>query len=124
MPEAPTSAKLKHDIDRGLGGDKIDAIDPAAASLGTDDEAAGTPPTWLQITRAHRTEMGSRHSQSSGADWGVPIYIALLITVACVVLGGIVLMSNRQNDEREIDEAFDMRFLASDPIAARRRACP
>ena len=91
MPVAPTSAKLKHDINRGRGGDKIVAIDPAAAPLGTDDEAAGTPPTWLQLTRVHRAEIGSGHSQSSGADWGVPIYIALLITIACVVLGGIVL---------------------------------
>ena len=33
-------------------------------------------------------------------------------------------MSNCQNDEREIDEAFDMTFHARDPIAARRRACP
>jgi hypothetical protein len=30
---APTTAKLKHDIDRGRGGDKIDVIDPAAAPL-------------------------------------------------------------------------------------------
>jgi hypothetical protein len=35
---------LKYDIDRGRGGDKVDAFDPAVAPLGTDDEAAGTPP--------------------------------------------------------------------------------
>jgi len=33
------------DIDRGLTGDKIPAQDPAAAPLGTDDEAAGMPPS-------------------------------------------------------------------------------
>lgn len=50
MPEQtreaqPTTQQLVHDIDRGLTGDKIPAQDPAAAPLGTDDEAAGTPPS-------------------------------------------------------------------------------
>ena len=89
MPQAPTSAKLKHDIDRGRGGDKVGVIDPAAVPLGTDDEAAGTPPTGPRLTRAYRTEIGSGHSRASG-DWGVSIYIAMLCTIACVVLGGIV----------------------------------
>jgi hypothetical protein len=92
MPEAPTSAKLKHDIDRGRGGDKIDAIDPAAAPLGTDDEAAGTPPTRRELEMAHRSEIGSRSSGHRGSDWGVLIYIAMVIAIACVVLGGIVLL--------------------------------
>jgi hypothetical protein len=34
-----TTDRLRHDIDRGRGGDKVDNIDPAAAPLGTDDEA-------------------------------------------------------------------------------------
>lgn len=38
-----SSAELRGDIDRGLTGDKVAAEDPAAAPLGTDDEAAGTP---------------------------------------------------------------------------------
>jgi hypothetical protein len=92
MPAAPTSAKLKHDIDRGRGGDKVHVIDPAAAPLGTDDEAAGTPPMGPRLTRAYRTEIVSGHARVSGADWGVPIYIALLLTIACLVLGGIVLL--------------------------------
>ena len=50
MPEQtrgtqPTTQQLLRDIDRGLTGDKIPALDPAAAPLGTDDEAAGTPPS-------------------------------------------------------------------------------
>ncbi|WP_109109709.1 hypothetical protein [Azospirillum sp. TSO35-2] len=46
-PSAATSAganRLRADIDRGLTGDKVPATDPAAAPLGTDDEAAGTAP--------------------------------------------------------------------------------
>jgi hypothetical protein len=91
MPNAPTSAKLKHDIDSGRGGDKIHAIDPAAAPLGTDDEAAGTPPTRRQLVMAHRSEIGSLPSGDKGSDWGVQIYIALLVTIASVVLGGLLL---------------------------------
>jgi len=41
-PAAAESHRLRDAIDRGLTGDKVPAIDPAAAPLGTDDEAAGT----------------------------------------------------------------------------------
>jgi len=92
MPNAPTSAKLKHDIDSGRGSDKIHAIDPAAAPLGTDDEAAGTPPTRRELDMAHRSEIGSLPSGDKGSDWGVQIYIALLVTIAAVVLGGLLLL--------------------------------
>lgn len=33
--------RLRHRIDQGLTGDKVPARDPAAAPLGTDDEAGG-----------------------------------------------------------------------------------
>lgn len=39
----PTMDRLRHEIDRGQMGDKVAARDPAAAPLGTDEEAAGTP---------------------------------------------------------------------------------
>jgi hypothetical protein len=87
MPGFPTSAKLKHDIDRGRSGDK-NAVDPAAAPLGTDDEAAGTPPTRRQLNMAHRSEIGSSSTGAKGSDWAVPIYVALLVAIAFVVLGG------------------------------------
>lgn len=42
-PARPTenTEQLRITIDRGHGGDKVDAPDPAAAPLGTDDEAGG-----------------------------------------------------------------------------------
>ena len=43
--EAPTVDQLRKEIDRGQSGDKTPGVDPAAAPLGTDDEAAGHPPT-------------------------------------------------------------------------------
>ena len=38
-----TVERLRRDIDAGRTGDKSPGSDPAAAPLGTDDEAAGTP---------------------------------------------------------------------------------
>jgi hypothetical protein len=43
--ERPTSAQLKGDIESGRTGDKNPVRDPALAPLGTDDEAAGRPPS-------------------------------------------------------------------------------
>jgi hypothetical protein len=49
-----TTAQLKHDIDCGLTGDRSGGFDPAAAPLGTDDEAAGVTlsPELIAQTRA------------------------------------------------------------------------
>jgi hypothetical protein len=38
-----TTEQLRDDIDRGRTGEKANVSDPAAAPLGTDEEAAGTP---------------------------------------------------------------------------------
>lgn len=43
--KAPSNvSQLRRDIDKGKTGDKVAGTDPAAAPLGTDDEAAGTSP--------------------------------------------------------------------------------
>ncbi|WP_052120922.1 hypothetical protein [Inquilinus limosus] len=61
MPEQtnrthPTTQQLLRDINRGLTGDKIAAQDPAAAPLGTDDEAAGMPPSPEEVGDARERE--------------------------------------------------------------------
>jgi len=43
--QTPTVDQLRKEIDRGQAGDKAPGVDPAAAPLGTDDEAGGNPPT-------------------------------------------------------------------------------
>ncbi len=53
-----TAAEIKADIDRGLTGDKVAVEDPAAAPLGTDDEAGGTPTD--PMTLAEERERGLR----------------------------------------------------------------
>ena len=48
-----TIDQLRDDIDCGRTGDKVNFSDPAAAPLGTDEEAAGTPldPTVVAMVR-------------------------------------------------------------------------
>ena len=77
---ATTTAKLKHDIDRGRAGDKVAVIDPAAVPLGTDDEAAGTPPTPRLAEQAHQDEIGARpvSSERNDSDHALAIYIGII----------------------------------------------
>lgn len=56
-PQGPTTAQLKHDIDTGRTGEKIGHPDPAASPLGTDDEAAGHPPSPEAIAHARAQEV-------------------------------------------------------------------
>jgi hypothetical protein len=61
MPRPPrpteTTQRLKGDIDAGKGGDKVkQGFDLGLVTLGTDDEAAGTPATPREVAIARRTE--------------------------------------------------------------------
>ncbi|HLU91561.1 MAG TPA: hypothetical protein VKZ46_03150 [Pedomonas sp.] len=66
-----TSAQLKHDINSGLTGDKVNYFDPAAAPLGTDEEAGGSPPTPEEVHQARMAER-SAPMDSPGADSRTP----------------------------------------------------
>ncbi len=57
---SPTAQELKNAIDTGATGDKVDFPDPAAAPLGTDDEAAGVPDTPHRVATALRQEVTAR----------------------------------------------------------------
>ncbi|MDQ2101844.1 hypothetical protein [Azospirillum isscasi] len=62
--------RLRDSIDRGLTGDKIPAADPAAAPLGTDDEAAGTrpPPSPAGSIDRAPTDARAPSGHAKGAD--------------------------------------------------------
>jgi len=62
-----TTEQLRIAIDQGNG--KVDTTDPAAAPLGTDDEAGGTPNTVAQVRLAasHELHSGSRDSEVQGS---------------------------------------------------------
>ena len=64
-----TTEQLRIAIDQGQAGDKVDAADPAAAPLGTDDEAGGTPNTPAQVRLAAAQEVcanGEMRQRNSG----------------------------------------------------------
>jgi hypothetical protein len=65
----PTSAQLRDDIDSGRTGDKARGLDPAAAPLGTDEEAGGAPPTPAEIAQARAAERrGARDDNAVAPD--------------------------------------------------------
>jgi hypothetical protein len=63
--ERPNVMQLKGDIDSGATGDKIGVFDPGLSPLGTDDEAAGTPPKPEQVAAARRFETFGRWVRGS-----------------------------------------------------------
>lgn len=86
-----TTDRLRHDIDRGRGGDKVDNIDPAAAPLGTDDEAAGKPPTAAEIKLAYKHEVGRGVSseRKHNEDHGVAIWVTIVLLWSSALFGAI-----------------------------------
>ena len=89
MPSPPTTARLRYDLNRGRGDHKVAVVDPAVAPLGTDDEAAGTPPSASIIQHAHRQEVRSAPVswEKKDRDHAVIIYLTLIaMTVAAVSL--------------------------------------
>lgn len=61
-----TVDQLRHDIDTGRTSDKVAAVDPAAAPLGTDDEAAGVSidPRIIAALRESELRLGDLTRQS------------------------------------------------------------
>ena len=70
---ALTTARLRHEIDSGRTGDKIANIDPAAAPLGTDEEAAGTPPSREAVRVAMAHEVKRPRASQQQHDHGAGI---------------------------------------------------
>ncbi len=96
----PNAAMLKADIDSGRTGDKNPVFDPGLSPLGTDDEAAGRPPSGLRVALARRTESvkrwsrGARRSRGAHAQRdGLPfVFIGLIVAVAVALVLGLWLV--------------------------------
>jgi hypothetical protein len=103
-PDGPVTntAQLRAAIDSGRTGDKAAVGDPAAAPLGTDDEAAGASPGPWSVAQAHAAEHSSaaRDARSHdltenvapkpGVSLGVMIGVVAALVLAAV-LGWLVL---------------------------------
>lgn len=89
-----TADRLRHDIDRGRAGDKVDAMDPAAAPLGTDDEAAGKPPTVAEVKLAYENEVGRRvtSERTSADDHGLAIWVTVVLVWGTSLFSAIYLL--------------------------------
>ncbi|WP_342633952.1 hypothetical protein [Microvirga calopogonii] len=97
----PTATMLQADIDHGLTGDKNPMFDPSGVPLGTDDEAAGTPPTSLRVAVACYYETVGRWV---GSDWKPDIaphkwegalvgFIGFIVAVGLVLTIGIWMVA-------------------------------
>ena len=84
---ARTTARLRHDIDRGRSGDKVDVVDPAVAPLGTDEEAAGAPAPAEAVAQAHEEEViaSPKRSERRDGDHAVAIYVTIIVSIATIV---------------------------------------
>lgn len=98
--ENPTTAQLKADIDSGATGDKNAVFDPGLSTLGTDDEAAGTPPEPHRIRLARKLEgarrwaVGTRPSNFAhgGRDFAAYAFGAGIALIGLILAGGIILV--------------------------------
>jgi hypothetical protein len=89
MNRAPSTDRLRVEIDRGRHGDKVIASDPAAAPLGTDDEASNRPPGGEARKQAFHSLAAARirHSLPDGSGWITLILVAIVaIATGCVML--------------------------------------
>lgn len=87
-PPSTTVDRLRHDIDRGLTGEKVASSDPAAAPLGTDAEAGGAPPTPEEIDLEARSRtVVPPEPPRRGAVWAWAVGLLALILLVLVVLG-------------------------------------
>ena len=79
-----TAAQLRADIDSGRTGDKVAAVDHAAAPLGTDEEAAGTPVPPEIIAETRQSEFKGNVGQS-------PARTLKALTYRILLAGGLVI---------------------------------
>lgn len=91
----PTSDALRHGTDFAGSGDKVAFPDPAMAPLGTDDEAAGRPPSREErrLAAADQTPSASVAAAArakpdhAGERWAGPLMIAAAALCGVVIIG-------------------------------------
>ena len=86
-----TTERLRADIDSGRTGDKVAARDPAAAPLGTDDEAAGTPPRPEDVALARRHELKHERPQSDDKKVSSALLYMIFMSAVMIILTGALL---------------------------------
>jgi hypothetical protein len=90
-----TPDRLRHEIDTGQTGDKVDNPDPAIAPLGTDEEAGGgrlvvTPD---DIRRVTSPPAGPRDPERASIWGSAPLYLIIGFVALGLTFGAIALLS-------------------------------
>lgn len=83
-------SQVRDRIDRGETGDKVAAEDPAAAPLGTDAEAAGTPIASAAVARSAAAEQAApaaaRDRDRRPLGW-------LVLAIAALLAAGVLVLA-------------------------------
>jgi hypothetical protein len=85
---------LRAAIDEGRTGDKVAHPDPAAAPLGTDDEAAGTPATPERVAIAARHEMRAPQPNEEQSAGSRGLVFALVVAGAAALAIAVFSMAS------------------------------
>jgi hypothetical protein len=80
-PRGGTVSQLRDEIDSGRTGDKVRWPDLAAAPLGTDEEAAGTPLSFGAVTQAQAVETPGLSQADAEPSWSGAVWIMILFIV-------------------------------------------
>lgn len=95
MSQAETTEQLRIAIDRGQAGDKVDFPDPAAAPLGTDDEAGGhsNTPAQVRLAAAHELTRAPKQKRQDYAGLGHAWWLVgyTIVTGVAIVAGFLVM---------------------------------
>jgi hypothetical protein len=85
MAEKRNWAQVRADTDSGKTGDKVDFPDPAAAPLGTDEEAGGerTPEREIADSERRRSSVNPVHD---GRGRSRQMIFAVLLVVAVLIV--------------------------------------
>jgi hypothetical protein len=99
VADRPTTAMLKADIDSGRTGDKVAHYDPGLSQLGTDDEAAGNPPSHDRVALARATEAASPRVREAAKPqgrnaWVLPLFTGAIVLIP-VVIGALLFVLDR-----------------------------
>lgn len=92
-PERPpaTADAVRSRIDSGEAGDKVDFPDPAAAPLGTDAEAGGTPPSAAELALEGKRQASPARAWSDDGPTQRLVLIGGWLALMILVLGFMML---------------------------------
>jgi len=95
MAKTPSTVdQLRHNIDSGQTGEKVDYPDLAAAPLGTDAEAGGVPPTKAEIALDAKATRGApKPARPNRGDPGLMLYLGVSVPVMVLMLVVVALAS-------------------------------